>query len=236
MALGRWEEASACLRRALVLVGEQPAPTDTEAMRSRRIDTATTLGKIGTVEARLGDWDGARATFEAQERELAAEPDGGGVYLAAARNGLGLVADNQGDHATAARHYAEAARIYEQTFGADHPYTTRALLTLHRVQGKLGNEADASRTAERLAAVGTRVGDPLPPTLAEALAKRPRERRGWSDIRPSWPVLAAIVAAAVLAGLLLSGFLWPRRGPPDAAGEGDTVPDAETGHAGRSDA
>lgn len=220
MAQGRWDEAGRCLRRALVLVGEQPDPADTEAMRARRIDTATTLGKIGTVEARLGDWEGARATFEAQEEALAAEPDGGGVYLAAARNGQGLVADNQGDHAAAALHYAEAARIYEQSFGADHPYTTRALQTLHRVQGKLGNEAEATRTAQRLAAVGTRVGEPLPPTLGAKPAADPARRGGWSAVTPGWPVVAAIVAAALLAALVLSGFFKARGVPTDDATDG----------------
>lgn len=224
MALGRWDEAGRCLRRALVLVGEQPEPADTDAIRARRIDTATTLGKIGTVEARLGDWEGARATFEAQEAALAAEPDGGGVYLAAARNGLGLVADNQGDHAAAARHYAEAARIYEQSFGADHPYTTRALQTLHRVQSKLGADADAARTAERLAAVGTRVGDPLPPTLVAKRAAEDRPAEGRPAVMPGWPVVAAIVAAAVLVGLVLSGFFSRGAAPVDGVAHGEPSP------------
>ncbi|NBP52061.1 MAG: tetratricopeptide repeat protein, partial [Actinobacteria bacterium] len=144
MARGEWAEAGAVLEHALALVDGQPEGADTEARRGRAIDRATTLGKIGTVQARLGDWEAARVSFERQEEALAGEPDGGGVFRAAARNGLGLVADNAGDHAAAARHYAEAARIYEDSFGVDHPYTKRALVTLHRVQGKLGNEREVA--------------------------------------------------------------------------------------------
>jgi len=223
MARGEWAEALLALERALACVDLQDkVPGEgatTEAARGRAIDRATTLAKIGTVKARLADWEGARAAFVESEAALAGEPDGGGVFRAAARNGLGLVADNTGDHAAAARHYAEAARIYEATFGVDHPYTKRALVTLHRVQGKLGNEREVAAIAEKLAATGTDVEAPLPATLPvgpqdDALAPR--------FGLPGWPVVAAIVAAGLLAWMLAGG----RRGRGDTATDSGAGPRA----------
>lgn len=217
MARGEWAGALAALERALALVDGQPEGTDTEARRGQAIDRATTLGKIGTVQARLGQWEAARAAFERQEAALAGEPDGGGVFRAAARNGLGLVADNAGDHATAARHYAEAARIYEDSFGIDHPYTKRALVTLHRVQGKLGNDREVAAIAGKLAAAGTDVGAPVPATLPMAAAEPAR-----GSGLPGWPVLAAILAGGILVWLLAGGRQRGRRdGDDDRDGEGD---------------
>lgn len=214
MARGEWAEALVGLEHALALVDGQPEGTDTEARRGRAIDRATTLGKIGTVQARLGEWEAARAAFERQEEALAGEPDGGGVFRAAARNGLGLVADNAGDHATAALHYAEAARIYEHSFGIDHPYTKRALVTLHRVQGKLGNEREVAAIAEKLAAAGTDVTEPVPATLPIS----PADAAPSSGL-PGWPVLAAIVAGGILVWLLAGGRMGRQR---DDDGDGDS--------------
>ena len=126
MALDRWPEALSFLNRALELVDGG------EGVRANAVDRATTLGKIGTAKARLGDWEGAERSFEAQREALESEPDGGGAYLAAAHSGLGLVADNRGDRAAAVGHYAEAARIYERALGPDHPATKRARETLDR--------------------------------------------------------------------------------------------------------
>ncbi|MFM7075089.1 MAG: tetratricopeptide repeat protein [Planctomycetaceae bacterium] len=214
MARGEWAEALVGLEHALALVDGQPEGTDAEARRGRAIDRATTLGKIGTVHARLGQWEAARDAFERQEAALAGEPDGGGVFRAAAQNGLGLVADNAGDHATAARHYAEAARIYEDSFGIDHPYTKRALVTLHRVQGKLGNEREVAAIAEKLAAAGTDVAAPVPATLPLAPADAAPSRG-----LPGWPVLAAIVAGGVLVWLLAGGRSGRRGDDGDDSGE-----------------
>ena len=105
------------------------------------------------------------------------------------------------------------------------------------MQGKLGNEAEATRTAERLAAVGRRVGDPLPPTLGAKRVADPARPEGWSAVTPGWPVVAAIVAAAVLAALAVSGFFKARSAPTDDATDGARAdvgtPDERTGHVGR---
>ena len=206
MALGRWDEALRCLERAFGLVAGEESPAERMPGRSRGVDRATTLGKIGTAKARLGDWEGAKASFQAQADALATEPDGGGPYLAAAHSGLGLVADNTGDHATASLHYAEAAKIYDQAFGPDHPYAKRARETLARTRGR-GGEAGV--------AVPSSAGETGATGAADVGA--PAARWGW-------PAVAAVAAAGILGWLVWSGYLLRPPGlsgrPDDSAGEG----------------
>jgi len=211
MALDRWQDALACLTRARSMLAAF-ASTD---QRLKAINTATTLGKIGTAHARLGEWEKARGAYEEQVTSLAAEPDGGGPFLAAAHNGLGLVADNLGDHATAARHYALAAQIYEKAFGLDHPYTKRALTTLGRVQSKLGNKAESDAIAARLAAVNA-VPTSITPTLQTSPPPAPPTPP--PPARPplapiGWPVVAGAGAALLLGLMTMMGVF--RRGSGD---------------------
>lgn len=207
MALDRWEEALRCLDRAWTLVAGEEAPADRVPGRSRGVDRATTLGKIGTVKARLGDWDGARRAFEAQRDALAQEPDGGGPFLAAAHSGLGLVADNTGDHVTAGLHYAEAAAIYDRAFGPEHPYAKRSRETLERSRSRSRPRAAAEGGPGVVAPAGGDPGDGSG-DAAEPVAE---PAAGPRTARPGWPALAGGAAALVLAWLVWSGFL--RRAP-----------------------
>jgi len=235
MALDRWNDALAALTRAHSLL----AADTTAEPRALAVNRATTLGKIGTVRSRLGDWKGARDAFGEQVVALAAEPDGGGPYLAAAHNGLGLVADNLGDHATAAKHYATAAEIYEKAFGLDHPYTKRALVTLGRVNSLLGNSSEADAIAARLATVDA-VPSSISPTLQPNPADpgQPPTPPGKPALAPiGWPVVAAAGAALLLGLMALTGAFRrgsggedqdaeepdPRRGD-DAGSADDTTP------------
>jgi len=205
MALDRWTDALASLERASSMLaadrGGEPG--------AKAINTATTLGKIGTARARLEDWPGARKAFEAQVAALQGERGGGGPYLAAAHNGLGLVADNLGDHAAAAEHYALAAEIYEEQFGLEHPYTKRALTTLARVKGKVGDTQEADRITARLATV-----DALPASIPPTLQPVPSTIPDHPAARPmplfTRPVIFAATAAVILAALTASGFLVRR--------------------------
>ena len=85
MARGEWAEALLVLERALACVDLQDkVPGEgatTEAARGRAIDRATTLAKIGTVKARLADWEGARAAFVESEAALAGEPEIGRAHV-----------------------------------------------------------------------------------------------------------------------------------------------------------
>ena len=195
MAVGRWNEALRCLERAFGFVEGEQREGERLPGRSRGVDRATTLGKIGTVKARLGDWAGAKASFEAQAAALAGEPDGGGAYLAAAHSGLGLVADNTGDHVTAGVHYAEAAKIYGEIFGPDHPYAKRSRETLALARSRRESIGEPVRTSDDTASPADAASDP-PATPAARLG---------------WPAAAAVAAAVLLGWLLWSGFL--RRGP-----------------------
>jgi tetratricopeptide (TPR) repeat protein len=219
MAVDRWQDALACLSRARSMLA---ADTSGDG-GSQAINSATTLGKIGTAHARLGEWDQARAAFGEQVESLAAEPDGGGAYLAAAHNGLGLVADNLADHATAARHYALAAQIYEKAFGLDHPYTKRALTTLGRVQSILGNKAESDAIAARLAAVNA-VPTSITPTLQTSPPTAPPPAPAKTPLAPiGWPVVAG-AGAALLLGLMAMMGVFRRGGGDGDAAEG---PDPE---------
>jgi Tetratricopeptide repeat len=210
MALDRWTDALASLERASsMLAADRGGEPGTKA-----INTATTLGKIGTARARLEDWPGARKAFEEQVAALEGERGGGGPYLAAAHNGLGLVADNLGDHAAAAEHYALAAEIYEEQFGLDHPYTKRALTTLARVKGKVGDTQEADRITARLATVDA-LPTSIPPTLQPVPSTIPDHRvpdHPAATPMPffTWPVIFAATAAVILAALTASGFLVRR--------------------------
>ena len=206
MALDRWSEALASLERARSMLAADRGSDP----RSAAINTATTLGKIGTARANLEDWPGAREAFAAQVAALAGEAEGGGPYLAAAHNGLGLVADNVGDLADAAEHYRLAAEIYEKQFGLDHPYTKRALTTLARVRAKLGDTQEADRITARLASVDA-VPSSISPTLQPIPAAIPDHPATTPRPLVTGPVIAAAVAAAALVGLTLSGFLGRRR-------------------------
>jgi hypothetical protein len=178
--------------------------------RSKAINTATTLGKIGTARARLEDWPGAREAFEEQVAALEGEDGGGRAYLAAARNGLGLVADNLGDHAAAADQYALAAAIYEEQFGLEHPYTKRALTTLARVKGKVGDTQEADRITARLATVDA-LPAAIPPTLQPVPSTIPDHPATKPSPLVTWPVIFAATAAAILAALSATGFLGRRK-------------------------
>jgi tetratricopeptide (TPR) repeat protein len=205
MALDRWTDALASLERARLMLaadrGEEPG--------AKAINTATTLGKIGTARARLEDWPGARVAFEEQVAALEGERGGGGAYLAAAHNGLGLVADNLGDHAAAAEHYALAAEIYEEQFGLEHPYTKRALTTLARVKGKVGDTQEADRITARLATVDA-LPTSIPPTLQPVPSTIPDHPAATPMPLFTWPVIFAATAAVILAALTASGFLVRR--------------------------
>ncbi len=234
MALDRWQDALACLTRARSMLA---ADTTTDR-RTQAINSATTLGKIGTAHARLGDWDKARVAYEEQVESLAAEPDGGGPYLAAAHNGLGLVADNLSDRATAASHYSLAAQIYEKAFGLDHPYTKRALTTLGRVNALLGNTAESDAIAARLATVDA-VPTSITPTLKPSapLARRPVQPSAAPPLPPiGWPVVAGAGAALLLGLMTMMGFFRReiRDGDEVAAGPGSEREDASA--AGPDDA
>lgn len=207
MALGRWDEALRCLDRAHTLVAGEETSAERRPGRSRAVDRATTLGKIGTVRARLEDWGGAKEAFRAQADALAAEPDGGGPYLAAAHSGLGLVADNTGDHATASVHYAEAAKIYDRSFGPDHPYAKRSRDVLARAQSRA-----AGRDGAALPVAGG-PGEASVPTAAGGGTPAPAARF-------PWPAVAAVAAAGVLGWLVWSGYL---RRAPDASGAGEAT-------------
>lgn len=206
MAIDRWSDALGCLERAHAML----AADGVGDPRTKAINTATTLGKIGTARARLQDWPGAREAFEEQVAALEGEDGGGRAYLAAARNGLGLVADNLGDHAGAAGQYALAAAIYEEQFGLEHPYTKRALTTLARVKQKVGDTQEADRIIARLATVDAPTASipptlkPLPPTIPDHPAATPMPL-------VTWPVIFAATAAVILVALSASGFLGRRK-------------------------
>jgi tetratricopeptide (TPR) repeat protein len=221
MALDRWNEALACLVRARSIVSAD----STSLPRTRAINAATTLGKLGTARARVGDWDGAREAFEEQVATLGGVPGEGGAYLAAAHNGLGLVADNGGDLAGAASHYAHAARLYEESFGLDHPYTKRALTTLARVQAKAGETQEADRITARLATVDA-VPQSIPPTLEPVPSPVPAPPPATPMPLLTPPVIAAALAALLLVALTASGLLGRRR-----EAESHT-PTSETAHGG----
>lgn len=212
MALDRWSDALDALERARAMLAEGGI-----GARFSAIDAATTLGKVGTARARLEDWPGAREAFEAQVAVLGEEDGGGGPYLAAAHNGLGLVADNVGDLAAAAEHYAVAAEIYERRFGLEHPYAKRALTTLARVRGKLGQTQEADRITARLAAVDA-VPQSISPTLEPVVTPIPAPPAAAPRPLLTWPVIAAAAAAVILVGLAASGSLGRRASRrPDAA-------------------
>ena len=206
MAIDRWHDALGCLERARAMLATDGAGDP----RSKAINTATTLGKIGTARARLEDWPGAREAFEEQVAALEGEDGGGRAYLAAARNGLGLVADNLGDHAAAAEQYALAAAIYEEQFGLEHPYTKRALTTLARVKGKVGDTQEADRITARLATVDA-LPDTIPPTLQPVPSTIPDHPATTPSPLVTWPVIFAATAAAILAALTATGFLGRRK-------------------------
>jgi len=206
MALDRWSEALAVLERARTILAADPAGDP----RSRAINTATTLGKIGTARSKLEDWAGARDAFEQQVAALAGEADGGGAYLAAAHNGLGLVADNVGDLAAAAEHYSTAAQLYERQFGLEHPYTKRALTTLARVRGKLGDTQEADRITARLASVDA-IPTSIPPTLQPDSSAIPVHPATTPTPLVTGPVIAAVAAAVILVALTAGGFLGRRK-------------------------
>jgi tetratricopeptide (TPR) repeat protein len=205
MAIDRWSDALGCLERARAMLAADGAGDP----RSKAINTATTLGKIGTARARLEDWPGAREAFEEQVAALEAEDGGGRAYLAAARNGLGLVADNLGDHAAAAEQYALAAAIYEEQFGLEHPYTKRALTTLARVKGKVGDTQEADRITARLATVDA-LSASIPPTLQPVPPTIPDQRAATPMPLVTWPVIFAATAAVILVALFATGFLGRR--------------------------
>lgn len=214
MALDRWNEALACLVRARsILTADTVSPP-----RTRAINTATTLGKLGTARARVGDWDGAREAFEEQIATLGGVPGEGGAYLAAAHNGLGLVADNGGDLSGAANHYRIAARLYEESFGLEHPYTKRALTTLARVQAKVGDTQEADRITARLATVDA-VPQSIPATLEPLPSHVPAPRPATPTPLLTPPVIAAALAAFVLVALTASGLLGRRRAAEAPAAE-----------------
>lgn len=220
MALDRWSEALACLERARAMLAAEGAGDP----HSKAISTATTLGKIGTARARLEDWPGAREAFEEQVAALEGESAGGGAYLAAAHNGLGLVADNSGDLSAAAEHYALAAEIYEEQFGLEHPYTKRALTTLARVKGKVGDTQEADRITARLATVDA-MPTAIPPTLQPVPSTIPDHPAATPMPLLTWPVTFAAAAAAILVALAASGFFGRRKrrgdADPDDAGDGE---------------
>ena len=210
MAIDRWSDALGCLERARAMLSTDGAGDP----RSKAINTATTLGKIGTARARLEDWPGAREAFEEQVAALEGEDGGGRAYLAAARNGLGLVADNLGDHAAAADQYALAAAIYEEQFGLEHPYTKRALTTLARVKGKVGDTQEADRITARLATVDA-LPAAIPPTLQPVPSTIPDHPATTPSPLVTWPVIFAATAAAILAALSATGFLGRRKRSAD---------------------
>lgn len=231
MALDRWSDALVTLDRARSMLADDGRIDP----RSKAINTATTLGKIGTARARLEDWPGAREAFEQQVAALGGEPEGGGAYLAAAHNGLGIVADNVGDLAAAAEHYSQAAKIYEEQFGLEHPYTKRALTTLARVRGKLGDTQEADRITARLASVDT-MPTTIPPTLQPVPSTIPDHPVTTPRPLVTGPVIAAAVAAVALAGLTLCGFLGRRkriglRDGGDGVADGDATARSETKNA-----
>lgn len=225
MALDRWDEALGCLVRARSIVSADT----TSPPRTRAINAATTLGKLGTARARVGDWDGAREAFEEQIRTLGGEPGDGGAYLAAAHNGLGLVADNGGDLTEAAGHYAIAARIYEESFGLEHPYTKRALTTLARVRAKLGDTQEADRITARLATVDA-VPQSIPATLEAVPSKVPAPRSATPMPLLTPPVIAAVLAALLLVALTASGLLGRRRAAEVRAPAAETAGGGEHPH------
>jgi tetratricopeptide (TPR) repeat protein len=205
MALDRWSDALVTLDRARSMLADDGRIDP----RSKAINTATTLGKIGTARACLEDWPGARQAFEQQVAALGGEAEGGGAYLAAAHNGLGIVADNVGDLAAAAEHYSQAAKIYEEQFGLEHPYTKRALTTLARVRGKLGDTQEADRITARLASVDT-MPTTIPPTLQPVPSTIPDHPAAPPMPLFTRPVMFAVTAAMILAALTASGFLGRR--------------------------
>ena len=222
MALDRWSDALVTLDRARSMLADDGRIDP----RSKAINTATTLGKIGTARARLEDWPGAREAFEQQVAALGGHAEGGGAYLAAAHNGLGLVADNVGDLAAAAEHYTVAAKVYEEQFGLEHPYTKRALTTLARVRGKLGDTQEADRITARLASVDT-MPTTIPPTLQPVPSTIPDHPATTPRPLVTGPVMAAAAAAVALAGLTLCGFLGRRkRGGQRDRGDGVAAGDA----------
>ena len=206
IAIDRWSDALGCLERARAMMATDGAGDP----RSKAINTATTLGKIGTARARLEDWPGAREAFEEQVAALEGEDGGGRAYLAAARNGLGLVADNLGDHAAAAEQYALAAAIYEEQFGLEHPYTKRALTTLARVKRKVGDTQEADRITARLATVDA-LSASIPPTLQPVPPTIPDHPAATPMPLVTWPVIFAATAAVILVALSATGFLGRRK-------------------------
>ena len=74
MALDRWSDALVTLDRARSMLADDGRIDP----RLKAINTATTLGKIGTARARLKDWPGAREAFEQQVAALGGVPEGGG--------------------------------------------------------------------------------------------------------------------------------------------------------------
>lgn len=206
MALDRWSEALACLERARAMLAADFAGDP----HAKAISIATTLGKIGTARARLEDWPGAREAFGEQIAALEGESGGGGAYLAAAHNGLGLVADNSGDLAAAAEHYAQAASIYEEQFGLEHPYTKRSLTTLARVKAKVGDTQEADRITARLATVDA-MPTAIPPTLQPVPSTIPDHPAATPMPLVTWPVIFAATAAVILVALSASGFLGRRK-------------------------
>jgi tetratricopeptide (TPR) repeat protein len=226
MALDRWSEALACLERARTMLAAEGAGDS----HSKAISAATTLGKIGTARARLEDWPGAREAFEEQVAALEGESAGGGAYLAAAHNGLGLVADNSGDLTAAAEHYSLAASIYEEQFGLEHPYTKRALTTLARVKGKVGDTQEADRITARLATVDA-MPTAIPPTLQPVPSTIPDHPAATPMPLLTWPVIFAAAAAVILVALSASGFLGRRKrradgDPADGSTEAEGIDQA----------
>ena len=180
MAIDRWRDALGCLERARAMLATDGAGDP----RSKAINTATTLGKIGTARARLEDWPGAREAFEEQVAALEGEDGGGRAYLAAA--------------------------IYEEQFGLEHPYTKRALTTLARVKGKVGDTQEADRITARLATVDA-LPAAIPPTLQPVPSTIPDHPATTPSPLVTWPVIFAATAAAILAALSATGFLGRRK-------------------------
>ncbi|KAG2432306.1 hypothetical protein HYH02_013028 [Chlamydomonas schloesseri] len=169
-----WADAEAHFKSALAIyeerLGAMPAADHSEAVLAGRMSLGVVVAKQGPQRA-----DEAEAilmsVLEGYSRRAGGKADQG---VAEARGHLGKLAEARGRHGQAEEHFAQAAALSRQIFGAQHPAVADALAGIARqlaATGRLSAAVELSHAAyaTALAALGPG-GSGLVDRLAAQLA------------------------------------------------------------------